>query len=346
MCRVNKKMGKNKSCSPQEREIIHKMYLERKNASEVAKLLQISRGKVRNAINHFKTHQTFSNLRRKKARKTTQRDDTELVRMSKRDPFLTSTQIRAKMQEEHGVNISARTVRRRLNENELRGCIAKCKPLVSKKNLRKRLNFAKEHIGKPQKFWDLIVWSDESKFNVFGNDGRPYVRRPPRKELDPKYTKNVVKYGGSSVMVWGCFSSRGVGPLVKIDGIMTGIGYKDILAEHFDGEYSENLPLKFIFQQDNDPKHCSKIVKKWFKDNKINVLDWPAQSPDLNPIENLWAILKRAVSIRKPQRKDDLWQILQEEWEKITPETCAKLAESIPKRCQRVIQNHGYPTEY
>jgi len=121
----------------------------------------------------------------------------------------------------------------------------------------------REHIQKGPNFWNMIVWSDESKFNVFGSDGKPYVRRPPNKQLDPKYTKKTVKHGGASIMVWGCFIASGVCPLVKIEGIMNGKMDRDILINNLSGEYADNLPLAWIFQHENDPKHTSKIVKSW-----------------------------------------------------------------------------------
>ena len=157
------------------------------------------------------------------------------------------------------------------------------------------------------------MWSDESKFNVFGNDGKPYVRRPPLQELNPKYTKKTVKHGGPSVMVWGCLTSSGVCPIVKIDGKMTGEMYMNILKNNLDGDFVDNLPLAWILQQDNDPKHCLRVVKTWISNQNIRILDWPAQSPDLNPIENLWEIIKRAVAARKPRNKDSLWEIIQAE---------------------------------
>lgn len=339
-------MGKNKSSTPQERKIIWECFQKHKNVTKVAELLTFSRGRVKNALKHFKTKKSFENLPRKKPRKTTCYDDRKIVHMSKVDPFLTSTEIRTRMDEYHNVKVSAQTIRRRLQENSLNGRIARRKPNVSKKNIARRLSFAKQHQQKDAKFWDLVVWSDESKFNVFGNDGRPYVRRPPLTELSPRYTKKTVKHGGSSVMVWGCFNASGVGPIVKIDGKMTGVMYKDIIAEHLDGDYADDLPLAWIFQQDNDPKHCSRVVKDWFVAKKINCLEWPAQSPDLNPIENLWGIIKRSVSARKPCNKATLWAMIHEEWGKITPDQCKTLVRTMSSRCREVILKKGFPTKY
>ena len=194
-----------------------------------------------------------------------------------------------------------------------------------KKNIKQRIAFAREHLNKDQKFWNTVLWSDECKFNVFGNDGRAYVRRPPGKELDPKYTKKTVKHGGSSVMVWGCFASCGVGPIVEINGNMTGEIYKDILKENLKNDFIDNLPLLWTFQQDNDPKHCSKVVKTWMAKNKIRVMKWPAQSPDFNPIENLLAISKRSVAAIKPKNKTDLSRLIKDEWRKVTPQQCSTL---------------------
>ncbi|CDQ87323.1 unnamed protein product [Oncorhynchus mykiss] len=129
-------------------------------------------------------------------------------------------------------------------------------------------------------------------------------------------------------MLCGCFAAGWTGALHKIDGIMREENYVDILKQHLKTSVRKlKLGRKWVFQMDNDPKHTSKVVAKWLKDNKVKLLEWPSQSPDFNPIEYLWAELKERGRARRPTNLTQLQQLCQEEWAKIHPTYCGKLVE-------------------
>ncbi len=101
-----------------------------------------------------------------------------------------------------------------------------------------------------------------------------------------------------------------------------------------------------IFQQDNAKPHSAHITKSWLRRKRVRVLDWPACSPDLSPIENVWRILKRKMRQRRPRTVAHLKTCLQEEWDKITPETLHHLVSSVPKRLLSVVKRNGNITKW
>lgn len=340
-------MGRGASCSPELRNVIIKLKNEGKSAVEIANLVGRSRKLVHNAIQYVQRHETTEKIRRQpRARKTSAADDRIITRLAKSNPFITSAEIRDRVARDHGIEVCSRTIRKRLNESDLRGCVAQHKPLVTKKNLKARLLFAKKYRNKPATFWRNVLWSDESKFNRFGSDGKCHVWRPPKQQLNPKYTVKTVKHGGGSIMVWAAFSWHGIGPIAKIDGRMDKNLYQRILQDHMVPFAEENLPLRWNFMHDNDPKHTSKLVKQWLLDQRIDVLPWPAQSPDLNPIENLWNDVEEHIKMRKPKNCSELWEAAQEGWSCIPVKRCQRLVDSLPDRLKAVIAQKGFPTKY
>ncbi len=125
---------------------------------------------------------------------------------------------------------------------------------------------------------------------------------------------------------------------------------------HLPGNFLEHFMLPsadklygdadFIFQQDLTPAHTAKGTKSWFNDHGVTVLDWPANSPDLNPIENLWGIVKRKIRDTRPNNADDLKATVKETWASIPPQQCHKLITSMPRRIEAVIKAKGAPTKY
>ena len=128
---------------------------------------------------------------------------------------------------------------------------------------------------------------------------------------------------------------------------MDGAKYRRIVDRNL-RESAMNLKLgrKFTFQQDNDPKHKDKTTLEWLNKKKINVLERPSQSSDLNPIEHLWRDLKIAVHRLSPSNLAQIEQFSREEWAKISSSHCAKLGDTHPKILIAVIAANGASTKY
>ncbi len=194
--------------------------------------------------------------------------------------------------------------------------------------------------------WSKVLFSDESKFCIsFGNQG-PRVWRRSGEAQNPCCLKSSVKFP-QSVIIWAAMSSAGVGPLCFLKSTVNAAIYQEIL-EHFMLPSADKLygDADFIFQQDLAPAHTAKGTKSWFNDHGVTVLDWPANSPDLNPIENLWGIVKRKMRDTRPNKADELKATVKETWVSIPPQQCHKLITSMPRRIEAVIKAKGAPTKY
>jgi transposase len=208
----------------------------------------------------------------------------------------TTTAVARKLQEDVGIKVSARTVGRVLQEAGMGAAEKKEKPKLSIRNIKARLDFARRHKHWTIADWKRVIWSDETKINRFCSDGRAwywderawYWKRDGESE-QCRHVKETVKHGGGSIMIWGCMTAEGPGNMCKINGNMDQDLYRSILEEELEGTIDwYNMDVnQVIFQQDNDSKHKAKSVQAWLNAQPFEVLEWPAQSPDLNPIEHL-----------------------------------------------------------
>lgn len=212
-------------------------------------------------------------------KKTTKHEDRAIVRAVIKNPSLCAKSIAERS------TVSREKVRRRLQGAGLIARRATQKPFVSPANRKKRIQFAQETIGKDL---HLTVSTDESKFNRFNNDGKHWVWHLPGQHLSPGATGKTLQGGGGSILVWGCLTSLGVGPLVRLDGAMNSQRYEDLLEEALLPWARARLPETWEMVQDNAPCHKARRVMQFLHDQQVRVVDWPPQSRDLNVIENLW----------------------------------------------------------
>ncbi len=203
------------------------------------------------------------------------------------------------------------------------------KPLLNQRQHQKRLTWAVEKKNWTVAQWSKVLFSDESG-----------------EAQNPCCLKSSVKFP-QSVMIWAAMSSAGVGPLCFLKSTVNAAIYQEIL-EHFMLPSADKLygDADFIFHQDLAPAHTAKGTKSWFNDHGVTVLDWPANSPDLNPIENLWGIVKRKMRDTRPNNADELKATVKETWASIPPQQCHKLITSMPRRIEAVIKAKGAPTKY
>jgi len=244
-----------------------------------------------------------------------------------------------------GIKCTAQTVRRALRSAGFRAKKKIPKPALSAKNKKLRLSFAKSHKDWTVVDWQRCVFSDETKINRFNSDGLSWCWVPEKSGLSSARVSPTLKHGGGSIMMWGCITHKGPGFACRIEGTMDQYLYRSILEDellqtldHYEMEYSQ-----IFFMYDNDPKHKAKSVVQWLIDQEISVLDWPAQSPDLNPIENVWGQVKRRLARFEEQPKSlaELWDRAVKVFYEITEDECLSLFETMPHRMAEVIKAKG-----
>ncbi|KAG2468107.1 TCB1 transposase, partial [Polypterus senegalus] len=261
-----------------------------------------------------------------------------LVREVKKNPKITLAELQ-RCSQEMGESCRKSTITAALHQSGR-------KPLLSARHRTARMDYAKRHLKDSKMVRNKILWSENTKIELFGLNSKRYVWRQPGTAHHLSNTVPTVKHDGGSIMLWGCFSAAGTGRLVAIEGKMNAAKYRDILDKNLLQSAKDlRLGRRFTFQQDNDPKHTAKITKEWLHNNSVTVLEWPGQNPDLNPIEHLWRNLKMAVHQRLPSNLTELERICKEEWQRIPKSRCAKLA-SFPRRLMAVLAQKGVSTKY
>ncbi|KAK3510334.1 hypothetical protein QTP70_002516, partial [Hemibagrus guttatus] len=232
------------------------IYQSGKGYKAISKALGLPRTTVRAIIYKWRKHGTVENLPRSgQPTKITPRAQRQLIQEVTKDPTTTSKELQAS---HASVKVSVHdcTIRKRPGKNGLHGRVPRRKQLLSKKNIKARLSFARKHLDDPQDFGENTLWTDETKI---GRSVSHYFWCKSNTAFQKKNIIPTVKYGGGSVMVWGCSTASGPRRLAVINGTMNSAVYQKILKENVRPSVCDlKLKRTWVLQQDNDPKHTSK----------------------------------------------------------------------------------------
>lgn len=249
-----------------------------------------------------------------------------------------------------GTLVSSETIRKTPKTHGLKSGKKVCKPLLSKCHWQLRLQWAKEHRNMTIEDWGKVIFTDETKVNFHCSDGIKWCWKKRGQPFEDRVVSQTMKFGGGKILVWGCFTVHGVGFARLIEGKMNALKYQGILEDQLEQTFSwyDLDKNDSIFMHDNDPKHTAKSTVKFLQNKQIQTMKWPAQSPDMNPIENLWSYVKKQLSLSTslPKNSHELWERFMTVWSSISEIYCRKLIESMPERINALIKAKGGHTKF
>ena len=322
------------------------LHNDRRSNRYIARHLEVHKDTVRKWLDHFALlGDVRSGGRSGRPRCTDEACDTNIAVVARIDKFTSPRQIKRKLE----LDASQSTIDRRLQEAGLFGRVARHKRSYSEAELRKRLAFAEGYKGWTRSQWEKVLFSDEKCFYGKGFCGRMWVRREKGTALEPQYTVHKTAHP-VKVNVWACFCANGQGYCHIFNDNLDAVLMKKILGDNLlpsaQLHFSFDPPEQWYLLHDNDKKFSSRLVTEQLHTLGVSKLDFPPYSPDLNPIENLWATMARAVEQHQCETMEQLQDAIAAEWDKLDKELMRKLARSMRKRCKAVVKAGGWYTKY
>ena len=336
------------------REVVRGQVLALRNAglsyNKIATQLHLPRSTVISITQRFSGRATTSDSPRPgRPSKLKSFHRNNIVAQILLDESDTAPEVAATMRTLSKVRVSPCTIRRVLHGAGLVNGAKVKKALLKETHKERRLAFALAHQHWTVDDWLRVVFSDETALYLYRNNNGGRVWRLVGETLTDRCVQGTVKFGGGHINVWGAISRFGISLFCEVGDVMNGDTYLSVLESELLASIRVwNNKNEMIFMHDNAPCHKRKDVAKWFETNQITVLDWPANSPDLNPIENAWNMVKNKIyQEREIKSKAALWERFQAVYEEVlTPEVCRDLISSMPRRIQAVIDANGGYTKY
>lgn len=321
-----------------------------RSQSEVARIFGVHRSTISRAVRRFL--ETGRDDRRPvegRPRATDRTDDRFLVINTLRRRTATSTELQGLIRQVRNVNVSSRTIRRRLREVNLSSRRPAKGPRLTVRHRALRLRFAQNHIHWTVEDWKNVLFSDETRISLSSPDGRERVWRRRHERFAQACFSHRVPFGGGSVMFWGGIQYDARTELVVVPRpALTAQRYvEDILEEHV-VPFAPFIGENFKLMHDNARPHSAVAVHDYLMEVGISSIDWPPMSPDLNPIEHVWDSVKKRIRSRNnpPTTLAALTAAAIEEWEIMPQEEIQHLISGMRRRLQEVIRARGGNTRY
>jgi transposase len=309
---------------------------------DIAHVIKCSENTVSLWVNRWRDEHSVADAERSgRPRCTSDETDAAIQQFAEEKVTTTPKEIVREMK----LPVSPHTVRRRLDELGLFGCVQQTEHAFNEFHIQQRLAFANQYADWTEEDWCRVFFSDETPFYL-GQHGRVYVQRPVGKALDPKYTYKEDPLKGK-VSLWACICGHGLGHAELFVGSLNSTQHRDILRHSLVPTLRQFFPEgPWYFQQDNARFHTTPDTLAYLHEKGVTLIEWPPWSPDLNPIENLWNDLKRRVYARHPQTMEELEQSIREEWDATDLNFISHICRSMPHRLQLVLANHGHKISY
>lgn len=310
---------------------------------EIAKQLNISKTCVFNAIKkHRETGEFEDKKRTGRPQKLDKRDQRHLKRLVKDENRLSVSKITRDLNQSLSKPITSRTVFNYLKKLGYEYKVKLKKQWLSAKHREQRMAWCRRHAHFSPDDWRNVIFSDESTFYVLERKNQVKIWRTDEERLHQDCIQQVNTGRGGKLGIWGGISGQGPTEARIFDENMDGSMYCDVLSNELKRSMAKlQDKQKIIYQQDLAPWHTSNLVKAKIQKLKLKVMDWPAKSPDLNPVELVWSILDKKLMATPIYNKSTLRKRLEEEWKSLSVDLCKSLVDSMPERLAKCLKAKG-----
>lgn len=308
----------------------------------------VARSTVRRTLKRYReTGRVADRPRSGRRRSCTAREERAVRRIALSSRWLSLRKVAGEATNRLGHHISASSALRILKRYHLRRRIAARVPFLTKRQKRARLDWAKRYVRWPIVNWLRVVFSDEKIFRITSNRHGLFVTRMNHE----KFRENCISRSpksGPQVHIWGAMGCRGLTPLKRIHGTLNAAEYQGQILHDVNsfGDFCVGPKKPWTFMQDLAPAHNAQSTRHFLAQKNIKVLDWPGNSPDANPIENLWAYVVRRLPLSLPKNSDELMVRVQKVWTTIPVDYLQTLISSMNRRLRAIIAAGGGHTRY